>query len=75
MDDKASQSRYWEKKAETEKEQSVCDEEKDEDKDEVENINELNNAMRGSGYQPTLAEEMNFNMGPDTRYSGKGSVF
>lgn len=61
MDYKASQSRYWEKKAETEKEKSVCDEEKD----EVENINEWNNAMRGSVYQPTLAEEMNLNMGPD----------
>lgn len=67
---KVIQDRYWEKKAEIGNEQSVCDEEKD----EVESINEWNNSMKGNGFQPTIGEEMNLNVGEWT-YVGKGSLF
>lgn len=68
---KVIQNRYWEKKVETEKEQSICNEEDD----EVESINDWNNAMTGNGFQPTLEEEMNLNVDPNTIYVGKGILF
>lgn len=38
-------------------------------------INQWNNAMRGSGYQATLKEEMNLDGDPNFRYVGRGSLF
>lgn len=71
---KVIQNRYWEKKAETEKEQSICNE-KDDEVESTNEWNEWNKAMKGNGYQPTLEEEMNLNVGEGIRYVGKGIVF
>lgn len=48
---------------------------KQEQQKRLKSINEWNSAMRGSGYQVTLKEEMNLDGDPNFRYVGKGSLF